>query len=146
MMTAPLARRRPLLLFALASLVVSTACLALTPGSATSQPTASAGLTPAAGLTPGAAGTLTAPASTLTAPASTPVPPTAPTGTPPSLEVTNDQGRVSVVVPGDVAFGPGAFDWVEAGAGLANLSSYTASLSVAFAGTQAGQAQQWSKT
>ena len=134
-MTALLARQRPLLLFALASLVVSTACLALTPGLPTRTPTASAGFTPQPGLTP-AAGTPTAPAST----------PVAPAATPPSLVVTNDQGRVSVVVPGDVAFGPGAFDWVDAGAGLANLSSYTASLSVAFAGTQAGQAQQWSKT
>jgi len=47
---------------------------------------------------------------------------------------------------GDVAFGPGDFILAEPAAGLSDLSSYTATLSLSFAGTEAGESSQWSKT
>ena len=45
----------------------------------------------------------------------------------------------------DVEFGPGSFVLSDPLVGLANLSSYTATLTISFNGTRAGQAEQWSK-
>jgi hypothetical protein len=45
-----------------------------------------------------------------------------------------------------VVFGSGPFNWPQPAAGLAELSGYTATLSLSFDGTQAGQASKWSKT
>lgn len=57
---------------------------------------------------------------------------------------TPESGAVSV--ESNVDFGPGAFDFPDAEAGLAGLSSYKATLTVAFDGTESGQSQRWSKT
>jgi len=54
----------------------------------------------------------------------------------------HDPAKVQV----DVVFGPGAFILPVATMGLADLSSYTASLALSFDGTQAGQPRKWSKT
>ncbi len=53
---------------------------------------------------------------------------------------------MSESVPGDVAFGPGPFSLIDRGVGLADLSSYTATLKLSFTGTQDGKAQQWATT
>jgi hypothetical protein len=45
-----------------------------------------------------------------------------------------------------IDFGPGAFDFPNTKAGLADLSSYKATLTLSFDGTHDGQAEQWSKT
>mgnify|MGYP000957633685 FL=1 len=47
---------------------------------------------------------------------------------------------------GNVIFGPGSFNYLKPAAGLSTLSTYKATLSVSFLGTQAGQPRQWSKT
>lgn len=65
---------------------------------------------------------------------STPVPPTA----------TPEPGAASV--ESNVDFGPGAFNFPDTKAGLADLSSYKATLTLTFDGTESGQAQQWTKT
>ncbi len=49
-------------------------------------------------------------------------------------------------VEADVVFGPGAFIYPDPTAGLADLSSYKATLTLNFEGTQDGQPSQWSKT
>lgn len=49
-------------------------------------------------------------------------------------------------VQADIVFGPGAFSLLDTKAGLANLSSYKATLTLAFEGTRDGQPSQWSKT
>ncbi len=64
----------------------------------------------------------------------------------PSETSTNSQTPDMVSVPGDVTFGPGPFILTDTKAGLADLSSYKATLTYSFDGTQAGQAEQWSKT
>ncbi len=46
----------------------------------------------------------------------------------------------------DVAFGSGPFTLVDTRAGLAELSSYKATLALSFDGTRDGQPSQWSKT
>ncbi len=51
-----------------------------------------------------------------------------------------------VTVEGDVVFGPGAFNFPDPEAGLANLSSYKATLTLTFDGTRDGQSSQWSMT
>ena len=48
--------------------------------------------------------------------------------------------------PVPLVFGPGAFNLPNATAGLADLSSYQATLTLSFAGTSAGASQKWSKT
>lgn len=65
---------------------------------------------------------------------STPVPPTA----------TPEPGAASV--ESNVDFGLGAFNFPDTEAGLTGLSSYKATLTLTFDGTESGQAQQWSKT
>ena len=57
---------------------------------------------------------------------------------------TEESGAVSAEV--DVEFGPGAFNFPDTSAGLADLSSYKATLIISFNGTRDGQTQQWSKT
>jgi hypothetical protein len=56
------------------------------------------------------------------------------------------QEPTPAVVQGNVIVGPGAFDFTESAAGLADLSSYEATLTLSFDGTQAGKAQKWTKT
>jgi hypothetical protein len=53
---------------------------------------------------------------------------------------------VILSVPREQAFGPGTFMLADTKSGLADLSSYKATLTYSFDGTQAGQAEQWSKT
>jgi hypothetical protein len=57
-----------------------------------------------------------------------------------------DAYPTEITVDQDIAYGPGPFDFPDPRAGLAELSSYTATLAVAFDGTRAGQAETWSKT
>lgn len=66
--------------------------------------------------------------------------PVAETQTP--VEVTSDE----VIVQGDLVFGPGAFNLLDTKAGLADLSSYKATLVLSFDGTRQEQSSQWSKT
>jgi hypothetical protein len=49
-------------------------------------------------------------------------------------------------VEADVVFGSGAFNFPDTKAGLADLSSYKATLMLSFDGTHDGQAERWSKT
>lgn len=58
----------------------------------------------------------------------------------------DSQAPEEIFVQGDVVFGPGAFNFLEPAAGLSDLSSYKATLSLSFDGTEAGQPSQWSKT
>ncbi len=46
----------------------------------------------------------------------------------------------------DLVFGSGSFNFLEPEAGLADLSSYKATLVLSFDGTRQGQSSQWSKT
>lgn len=46
----------------------------------------------------------------------------------------------------DIELGPGSFDYPDAAVGLETLSSFKASLTVSFDGTEGGQARQWSNT
>jgi hypothetical protein len=59
-----------------------------------------------------------------------------PTGTP-AGELTLEQ---------DIVFGPGTFIYTDTRAGLAELSSYKAALSLTFEGTRDGQVLSWSRT
>ncbi len=52
----------------------------------------------------------------------------------------------TVTVQGELVLGPGAFDLVDTREGLSNLTSYKATLSLAFDGTRDGQPSQWSRT
>jgi hypothetical protein len=55
-------------------------------------------------------------------------------------------GGAPVSFTGDLTFGSGTYNFPDPKAGLADLSSYTATLSLAFDGTEAGQPKKWSKT
>jgi hypothetical protein len=46
----------------------------------------------------------------------------------------------------EMVLGPGPFIYTDTSAGLANLSSYKASLTLSFDGTQDGETEQWSRT
>src|SRR5215211_6190754 len=52
----------------------------------------------------------------------------------------------TISVEADVVFGSGSFNYPEPKTGLADLSSYKATLVLSFNGTRAGQPSQWSKT
>ena len=52
----------------------------------------------------------------------------------------------TVSVQADVVFGSGPFNFLVPEAGLADLSSYKATLVLSFDGTRQGQSSQWSKT
>lgn len=51
-----------------------------------------------------------------------------------------------VTIHQDMIFGPGSFIYMDPRAGLADLSSYKATLTMTFDGTRDGQAEKWSKT
>lgn len=53
-------------------------------------------------------------------------------------------GTPSEATPADMVFGPGSFNLMDPTVGLADLSSYKATLTISFSGTQAGQPSQWS--
>lgn len=75
-----------------------------------------------------------------------------PPATTPTPEVTAPETKAPTSIPetvsveADVVFGPGPFNFPEPKAGLADLSSYKATLTLTFDGTRAGQPSQWSKT
>lgn len=90
-----------------------------------------------------AAGTATSTQTPGGSPANT-QPPTLAVGAPtatPEPTVVPTQGDVIR----NVVLGPGTFNFTETAAGLADLTSYTATLTLSFDGTQAGQPQKWSK-
>lgn len=62
-------------------------------------------------------------------------------GTPAGTQAPEEVEAVEV----DVDFGPGSFNFPDTKAGLADLSSYKATLTLSFDGTRDGQAQKWSK-
>ena len=66
--------------------------------------------------------------------------------TPAGTQAPDSQTPEVVTVQADVVFGPGAFIFPDTKAGLADLSSYKATLTLAFDGTRDGQPSQWSKT
>src|SRR6185295_1475090 len=51
-----------------------------------------------------------------------------------------------VTVPKDITYGTGPFQLPDPKAGLDDLTSYTATLTVAFDGTRAGNPAKWTKT
>jgi hypothetical protein len=58
----------------------------------------------------------------------------------------DSQPLEAVTAQADVDFGPGPFDLLDTTAGLSNLPSYRATLTLAFEGIRNGQPSQWSKT
>ena len=64
----------------------------------------------------------------------------------PQVDSQESQASNEFIVPADVVFGPGAFNFSDTKAGLANLSSYKATLTLIFDGSETAQPQQWSKT
>jgi hypothetical protein len=52
----------------------------------------------------------------------------------------------NIPIKKDVDYGTGPFELVDPQVGLSDLSSYKASLTLAFEGTRAGSAEKWSKT
>jgi hypothetical protein len=64
----------------------------------------------------------------------------------PESQIPEAQTPEVVTVQGDVVFGPGAFNLPDTKAGLENLSSYKATLTLTFDGTKDGQTEQWSTT
>ena len=65
------------------------------------------------------------------------------TGSPSAGTTTDATGGVIQV---EMEFGPGPFSLMDPTVGLADLSSYKATLRLSFNGTQAGQPSQWSHT
>ena len=61
-------------------------------------------------------------------------------------QTPDSQTPGSVTIQANVVFGPGAFNFPDTKAGLADLSSYKATLTLSFNGTQDGKTEQWSKT
>ena len=55
-------------------------------------------------------------------------------------------GSTAEATPTEVIFGPGSFNLMDPTVGLSDLASYTATLTLSFNGTQAGQPSQWSHT
>ncbi|HEX7620719.1 MAG TPA: hypothetical protein VF359_05915 [Anaerolineales bacterium] len=55
-------------------------------------------------------------------------------------------GSTPETTPAGMVFGPGPFRLMDPTVGLADLSSYNATLTISFNGTQAGQSSQWSHT
>jgi hypothetical protein len=51
-----------------------------------------------------------------------------------------------ITIPESVVLGPGSFDFLDLKVGLLTLSSYQATLSLSFVGTEAGQPSQWSQS
>jgi hypothetical protein len=61
-------------------------------------------------------------------------------------QTPDSQTPGSATIQADVVFGPGAFIFPDTKAGLADLSSYKATLTLSFDGARDGKAEQWSKT
>lgn len=59
---------------------------------------------------------------------------------------TESQTEGEIIIKGDVVYGPGSFNYAQPAAGLSDLSSYKAILTLSFNGTEAGQTSQWSRT
>lgn len=86
--------------------------------------------------------------------AATPAPSTAePTAAdeatlPPDQPTPDSSAATATALPADEpeTFGPGAFDLDDPAAGLSSLTSYQATLTFAFNGTQAGQPVAWTRT
>jgi len=72
--------------------------------------------------------------------------PGSPPSTPASPTGASTQGVPAVTAVGKVVFGPGAFNFPDTKAGLADLTSYKSTLILSFDGTRAGKTEQWSKT
>ena len=119
-------RRWTIVLPALMLLFILSACQA----AATPAPTQAAGSSPAAIQTASVAPTLAATTPVSTQAAGSPAAPA--------------EGLASA--PVDVTFGSGSFSLPVTTVGLADLASYTATLTLSFDGTQAGQPKKWSKT
>jgi hypothetical protein len=73
----------------------------------------------------------------------TPVAPGRPTA---GASIAAPTGPSTEAPPVDVVFGPGSFSLMDPTVGLADLSSYKATLNLSFNGTQAGKPSQWSHT
>ena len=130
-MTPLFSRRLTIVLPVLVLLFILSACLAV--GSPVSTQTVGV-----------PASTQTVDGSTATTQATTLVP-----ATPASTQAVGDPtvpAQEPAKVQVDVVFGPGVLILPVASVGLADLSSYTASLTFSFDGTQAGQPKKWSKT
>ena len=84
------------------------------------------------------------PTSSPTAAAPTPAPLTPASPTPPAQAPASPTPAVTPT-QAPLVFGPGAFIFPDTKAGLADLSSYQATLTLSFDGTEAGTAQHWSK-
>ncbi len=72
-------------------------------------------------------------------------PPSEPSPTSPPEEATSEQPG-ELTLQQEMVFGPGSFIYTDTRAGLANLTSYQASLTLTFDGTRDGQASKWSQT
>lgn len=70
----------------------------------------------------------------------------APSKETPSPAATEAEGQDKITAQGDVPLGPGTFDFPAPTAGLSDLPAYQATLTLSFAGTEAGQPSEWSKT
>jgi hypothetical protein len=79
-----------------------------------------------------------------TSPAETRVSGSTPTASSPPTAVTVNAGDKTFDAA--IEFGSGPFNLAEMAAGLTNLSSYKAVLTLSFDGTNAGQPNKWSKT
>ena len=129
--------RRWLIVLLLVPLVVSTACLTVGGGSPlpTERPAEQR-------VTPGAPDATEATDLTPGSPSATP----GPEGPEATANSDDSSGPEEITVEGDFVLGPGPFDYPDPAAGLADLASYKASLSLSFSGTEAGQPVAWSKT
>jgi hypothetical protein len=100
-----------------------------------------AGGTPSAPtLGPGGAATATLSAS----PAAGTQAPPSPTVAPPASATAEAVDQIEA--EGDLTLGPGTFDFPDPTVGLADLESYQATLTLSFAGTEAGQPSTWTRT
>jgi len=106
-------------------LIVSTACLTPAVGTpAATAPVASSPAASPAAATPTTGGVVSSPAPT-------------------SIGSATAEGTA---IPSEFDYGPGTFVLTDTKTGLAALASYTASVTVAFEGTRAGQPLHFSKT
>ncbi len=79
------------------------------------------------------------------APATNSLPTTPPTDSP-SETATPESIPEELTIEQEVTYGPGPFDYTDTKAGLAELPSYQAVLTIMFDGTRKGQPEKWSKT
>src|SRR5262245_7786755 len=78
--------------------------------------------------------------------ASTSGSPTAPSASPPPAGAATSTSPGELILQQEIVFGPGTFTYTDTQAGLADLASYKATLSLTFDGTKDGQAQKWTRT